>query len=254
MYLLPGHPLLSPALRPFNDSQTLVQILPPLLLAPLFFPAFSRGAPTAIKALAAFAAASFALWFVTSQQVRYMLPLLPVLCLLTAWVIARVVAWRGIASYALGVLAVCSLVASLLIGSLLVRLEIPVVLGLETRDEYISHGFSAYPAMQFINTQLPPNAKIVFYGNPLGFYCDRPYFWGDAQHSTFIPYDEFHSAEDLQTYLLRLHVTYILVNRPYFDLSPGSNYLGWIYALTQGSGPPIFAQNGVAIWPLRSGN
>ena len=251
MYLLPGHPPPNPAFRPFNDFQWEMNTLPPVLLVALFFPAFGRGAPRVVKSLGLFALLSGLLWFATMQYARYLLPLLPVLCLLSAWTLARAWETRRASGYALVVLAACSVAFSLYVGASLVRAEAPVVFGRQSRDNYIEHGFAAYPAMQFINTQLPPNAKVVFYGNPMGFYCDKPYLWGDQQHSTVIPYDRFATADDLRAFLHGMGVTHVLINQQYFPLDPtAQGYPGWVYAITEGSGPPVFGKHGVAVYAL----
>ena len=248
MYLLPGHLTTSP--HPFNEVQTPLAALSPLLLAALFFPAFLGRAPVAIKALGLYALCSLALWFMTVEYVRYLLPTLPVLCLLAAWVLAS--AWEGRlrSRYALAGLGACSLAFTLFIGAELVRLQAPVVFGWQSRAQYLEHDLSGYPAMQFINTQLPTNAKIVLYGHPFGFYCDKPYLWGDAQHSTLIPYDTFHSAEDLSAYLQKIGVTHILINRRNLPPPDAPGYTQWVYALTDGAGPPLFEAHGVAVYAL----
>ena len=250
MFLLPGHVTAYP--KPFNDYQTPLGALSPVLLAALFFPAFMRGASGAVKALAAFALGSLLLWAGTMQYVRYLLPTLPVLCLLAGYVVTQAFTLRLKSGYALAALAVCSLVFSLFVGGQLLSQETPVVFGQISRDDYIAHGFGPYPAMQFINNQLPANSKIVMYGNPLGFYCDKPYLWGDAIHGTYIPYDTFHSADDLRTYLHKLGVTHILVYEGGFPLTPpapgSQSYPGWVYQLTAGTGPPLFSAHGTYIW------
>ncbi len=252
MFLLPGHLTAYP--KPFNDYQTPLGALSPVLLGALFFPAFVRGASASMKALAAFALASLLLWAGTMQYVRYLLPTLPVLCLLAAYVLTQAHRLRLKSGYALAALGVCSLAFSGYIGTILLSEEAPVVFGQVSRNDYIERNFGAYPAMQFINTQLPAGSTIVMYGNPLGFYCDKPYLWGDAIHGSYIPYDTFHSADDLKAYLHRLGVTHILITEQYFPLSPPKpgpqSYADWIYTLTAGTGPPLFSKHGTDIWAV----
>ncbi|MGI4791706.1 MAG: ArnT family glycosyltransferase [Janthinobacterium lividum] len=252
MFLLPGHVTAFP--KPFNDYQTEYGALSPILLAALFFPAFLRGASGPVKAFAAFALCSLLLWAGTMQYIRYLLPTLPVLCLLSAYILTQACTQRLKSGYALAGLGVLSLAFSLYIGSGLLLQETPVVFGQVSQDDYIAHGFGPYPAMQFINTQLPKNVKIVMYGNPLGLYCNRPYLWGDAVHGTYIPYDTFHSADDLRTYLHKLGVTHILVYQGGFPLTPPKSgpqsYPDWVYQLTTGTGPPLFSEHGTDIWAV----
>lgn len=251
MALLPGHVNLTIYSKPFNDKPTPLGAYTPVLLGALFFPVFVRGTSLSVKALAAFALGSLLLWAGTVQYVRYLLPTLPVLYLLAGYVVVQAYSLRLKSGYALAALGVCSLAFSLLIGVGLLSGEAPVVLGQISRDDYITRGFGPYPAMQFINTQLPANSKIVMYGNPLGFYCDKTYLWGEPTHGTYIPYDTFHSADDLRAYLHKIGVTHILITPTYFPLTPGmSGYPGWVYQLTAGSGPPLFSEHGTAVWAV----
>lgn len=255
MYLLPGHPPPSGAFRPFNDYQTPLAAFSPLLLAALFFPVFGRRAPNLVKALGGYALMSFLTWFVTMQYARYLLPTVPVFCLLAAWVLIKALEERWRSAYVLAGLGLCSLAFTFLIGAQQAALQAPVVFGRQSREEYITRGFAAYPAMQFINTQLPARSKIVFYGNPLGYYCDKPYLWGDQQHSTYIPYSSFQTAEDFRLALQKIGVTHILVNRRYLDPKPdATDYTRWVYALTAGTGPPVFEKRGVAVYALPGAN
>lgn len=172
--------------------------------------------PRAVKALGAYALLNLLFWFVTAQHVRYLLPVLPVLCLLAAWTVDRALAARMLAGRALVGLAGISIIFSLFVGWDRLVHQVPVDIGQVPREVFLARGDAAYLATQFINQELPPGSKIVFYGNPLGFYCDKPYLWGEAAHSTLIPYETFHSAEDLRRGLRRLGVTHVLINRGNF--------------------------------------
>jgi hypothetical protein len=250
MSLLPGHfPFTTQSKLPlqpphwaFNDYQTPLMTLTPVLAASLLLPlCFVGRIPMAVKALATYSLASLLVWFVTAQHVRYLLPILPVFCLLAGWVLDRALAARLRAGRALAGLTVCSIAFSLFIGGQLLMQQLPVDLGAVSRDSYIAHGDAAYPAMQYINTQLPQGSKIVFYGNPLGFYCDKPYLWGEPGHSTYVSGAGIQSPEDLRRRLAELGVTHILVNTQFFTLTPDvEGVVGDVYALTVGSGPPIF--------------
>lgn len=252
MYLLPGHPPPNPAFRPFSDGHQIpLATLSPLLLAALFFPAFRRGAPGVVRALGLYALCAVCLWLVTSQQVRYLLPTLPTLCLLASWVLVRALEGRWRSGYALACLGACSLAFTFTIGAGLLILEVPAASGAQPRAAYLERDVSGYPVMQFLNAHLPADAKVVMYGHPFGFYCDRAYLWGDANHSTYIPYETFHSADDLRVYLRHIGVTHILINQRNLP-SPADavGYIGWVYALTEGSGPPLFEAHGVALYAL----
>jgi 4-amino-4-deoxy-L-arabinose transferase-like glycosyltransferase len=39
----------------------------------------------------------------------------------------------------------------------------------------VDHGVNSYPALEYINTETPPESKILFVGEMRGFYCEREY-------------------------------------------------------------------------------
>lgn len=250
MHLMPGHP--TSYRQPFNEFASPVFAVPPLLLACLFFPAFGRRpTPPAVRVLAVYALGALLLWFVTTQFVRFLLPLLPVLCLLAAWTLGRARAAHSLSGYALLAFTVCSLLWSASIAVQLTAARAPVALGFEPPDVYLAANDPGYDAMRFINTRLPPHARVIFYGHPLGYYCDRSYLWAN-EYTDYIPTATFHSAEDLRRYLQRLGVTDILIDLHYYQPVPrdDNDEAGWLYQLTAGHGPPLYAASNILIYPL----
>jgi len=88
----------------------------------------------------------------------------------------------------------------------------PVVLGLESRDDYLTKTLDVYRVEQKANAIASQGGKIVLFGDTRGFYLDRPYFWGDASHNAIIPYDRLGSPADLARWLRARDVTHAIVN------------------------------------------
>ena len=257
MDLSPGHPTSWP--KPFAEFPSPLLSLSPVLLASLFFPAFGPAlSPKAARLLALYAFASLALWFTQTQFIRFLLPLVPVLCLLTAWVLCRAWETRALSNVALAGLAAGSLVWSLSVGGRLVAVQAPVALGLESRAIYSSRYDGTYDALTYVNVVLPPNAKIALFGAPFGFHCDRPYLWGDQ--SAYVLTPQARSGDALLRRLRQLGVTHLLVNvgtgRGIADFAPGGSDLGgWLYALTAAHGPPLYPRpgdrdRGILVYPM----
>jgi hypothetical protein len=252
MALPPGH-LVGPW-PPFNEFPSALLSLSPMLLAALFVPAFGRGeTPRSVKALAIFALVGTLLWFSQTQYVRFLMPLVPAFCLLSAWVLCHSIALRTVSGYALAALMAASLLWSLSVGFDLARVQAPVAMGLQSQSDYIAHYDGDAGAFQYINTQLPPDAKIVMFGHPLGFYCDRTYLWGDQ--STYVLTPDVHSASALWSRLHALGVTHILVDTQYFPLHSGHSPEGWVDALTVAKNPPLYpgpsdASHGIFVYAL----
>jgi hypothetical protein len=254
MAIMPGH--LVGAGQPFNEFPTVSQALTPLFLAALFVPTWRRAkTPGVVKALTAYAAAATLLWFTQTQFIRFLLPLVPVYCLLTAWAIFQPVPGRSWATHALKALLAFSFMWSLTVAYQLARPQIAVALGQQSRPAFQAQNDAGYGAIQYLNHNLPTNAKIAFFGHPLGFYCDRPYLWADQSAYVFTP-----SVTSPATLLQRLHalgVTDILVDQRSATFAPGNSPFGWLYALTAAQERPLYPgpgdrDTGVLVYALPS--
>ena len=125
------------------------------------------------------AAVMFLFWLFSSQQLRYLLPILPVLAIaivLAAEALAKnIVGFRQIVQ---GSLAVAS-VAGILVGAawFLQKAPLRVVLGGESRDQYLARNLDYYPYYQTLNTDTPADAKVWLINMRRDTYnLDRPYF------------------------------------------------------------------------------
>ena len=125
------------------------------------------------------AAVMFLFWLFSSQQLRYLLPILPVIA------IAIVLAGEAIAERIGGFRQVFqgSLVAASVAGILvatawfLQKAPLRVALGGETRDAYLTRNLDYYPYYQFLNTETPTDAKVWLINMRRDAYdLDRPFF------------------------------------------------------------------------------
>jgi len=92
--------------------------------------------------------------------------------------------------------------------------------GALTRDEYIEIFRKEYPAMRYINENLPQDARVLFFylGNR-GYYCDRDYLF-DMQKgvSTFWEIvKRTNSSEEVLTELKKMGVTHLFIRYDIFD-------------------------------------
>lgn len=153
--------------------------------------AFLIGLPVLLWALWKFASAAevkvaagvcgvmFLFWLFSSQQIRYLLPILPALAVgicASGQVISR-------EKKALGpvwqVSLFASAVAALVTGAawFLQKAPLRVVLGGEPRDAYLSRNIDYYPYYQALNTDTPADALVWLINMRRDTYnLDRPYF------------------------------------------------------------------------------
>lgn len=154
-------------------------------------------------------------WFASMQLARYLVPSLVLLAPAAGYAIFRglrggLIARRGTIA-AVGVWCVIGLG----ICWLMTKPCIPVVFGLQSRDDYLSHALDVYPPSKFISDNLPPDARVVTYGEVRCFYFNRDCFWGEYGHSDFINYLGMKGPEDLVRRYKELGITHVLINERY---------------------------------------
>ncbi len=76
-----------------------------------------------------------------------------------------------------------------------------ILLGKATREFYRDQFMESYAIFRYINTSLPSDAKIASFGDPRGFYCERPFF---SIHPDVSGYLNLHSVQDPDSYRKRL--------------------------------------------------
>jgi hypothetical protein len=131
----------------------------------------------ALNALAGWAILRFIFWAAGAQQTRFLLPLFPALSILAAYVLGCLAGkLRGILGRVLPRGLGFGMLAVTLVYSLLFFIDVQplrVILGSESRDEFLSRKLYLYPALQFIQTSLPSSARVWMLWDGRGYYCDE---------------------------------------------------------------------------------
>jgi hypothetical protein len=253
MYLLPGHVAPARFAHPFNDFQFPMASLSPLFLigalAALMAP---LNPPRAVRLMTGYALVSVAIWFAMTQQVRYLLPVAPVLAILSAWAMSRI-AERSTPGRVAAALAVTVGIGFnvFLCTQWSVR-QWSVALRPSNQAAYLNASLDSFSAIQFLNSSTDPSSKIVCYGEPLTYYLNRDHMWGDlGSEPQYPPYATLGSAASLRQWLLARGYNYILVNTVNMPLAASSGWSGMVYDLTAGSGKqPIFQSRTTVVYAL----
>jgi hypothetical protein len=113
-------------------------------------------------------------WFLTTQQARFLLPLLPALAVLAAvGILALAARGRLGRAVAVGVTA-AALLMSLGISAVYAAQFVPVAAGLESEKDFLSRKVSLYDGVDWLNTRLGKNDKVLLNVWSL-LYLDVPY-------------------------------------------------------------------------------
>jgi hypothetical protein len=129
-----------------------------------------------IKIISGIAGIMYLFWLFSSEQLRYLLPIAPLLAIAMAASAEKI--GNGV-----GKVAKCALVAASVCGLLTTlawfcqKAPLRVVLGGETRDQYLTRNLDYYPYYQAINTETPPDAKVWLINMRRDTYnIERPVF------------------------------------------------------------------------------
>jgi hypothetical protein len=152
-------------------------------------------------------------WFVSMQLARYLVPSLALLAPATGYAIYRGLSGGRIARqgtvWALGLWCI----VALSIAWLMAKPALPVVFGLQSRENYLSQSLDIYPVSSYIAKNLPGNARVATYGEVRCFYFERDCFWAEHGHSDLIDYAKMREPSDLVKRFRELGITHVLLNQ-----------------------------------------
>jgi hypothetical protein len=176
----------------------------------------------------AFALLFFAFaFFSTDLRMRYISPIIPPLVILSVFGIRRIDNWAGSQSIpGRKTFLSCFLLfiagfpllynASYLVSQFKYGDPLSYLTGKLSRDEYIAKHRPEYPAMQYINKNLPLNAKVLFlFIGDRGYYCERDYFFGEPMLGEILK--NAASPDEISQRFLRIGATHLLLFRPIFE-------------------------------------
>ena len=270
-----------------------------------------RRIPQTVRDLLLLGVLQAAAWFFVAQVSRYLaavVPLFAVVCGWSAWKLASSQSGENNASKSLSAgkiavgLALAGQVVMLLwgvfvlptngrvafeTGAMVTAFSVPDALATITTpdgaEQRLRRTFDVYAAEDWLNQNTAKDAGVILFETVHGFYLDRSYLWGNAQHSSYIPYDTFQNGADMTAWFAAHGFRYALINlnqiRPKFDpdgsqfpqgvngqeeaalrrwYAPGNPKLerwqGLIYdALQSGPWRMVFAKNGVAVLEMQAG-
>jgi hypothetical protein len=176
---------------------------------------WKRDLPVELKAALGVCLVMFLFWLFSSELLRYLLPVFPVLALgISAAGQALADDDRRLRRTWQISLAILSLAAGLTSFAWFLRANpVWVVLGGESRTDYLTRNIDYYPYYQLLNTQTPPDAKVWLINMRRDTYhLDRPYF-SDFMFEDWTIREMVWSSRDvdeLRAKIRGMGITYIL--------------------------------------------
>ena len=156
------------------DSIAFDGVIGPVFLLILPFLAFVRRG-TSLFLISGYSFFSFLFWASSAQQIRYLIPLFPLLAVAVGGVLNHYRKQKLIFYFLIAAVS-----GSLLLnGSYIARdflkiAPLRVVAGIESRGNFLTRLVPTYPMYRFVNEKLPPQAKVfMIYMKNYTFFCKR---------------------------------------------------------------------------------
>lgn len=161
----------------------------------------------------------YTIWFFTTHQTRFLMGIVPVLVLMTAYVINSLLRlWPGWLTELGKVALVIYLASGLPFVDVrqwnMITDRWPYIAGHISRDEFLMKHVDAYQTFQYANHNLPSDAKVLLaIWETRGYYLDRDAIWANPIGQRVIKWEQFDSVEVLGRFLKSLGITHIFWNQ-----------------------------------------
>lgn len=194
-------------------------------IGPIFLAAFpllllARPIPPAIRAALVLTAAYFAIWFAVVQEVRFLVPILPLPSLVIAYTLVRWAATGRIArSFAVAIMAL-TVTANLILlasnfarppGSVPPTKSLAVILGREARSDYLHRVLASQGIVDAVNA-LPQSSRVLLLGLSDVYYLDRDFIRGFPIEQPLFDAYELSSEEAVSARVHALQATHLVIN------------------------------------------
>lgn len=163
------------SLRAKIDSPEFDGILGPIFLLTLPFLVALRRWETPVRVVLVYAFLTFLFWASSAQQIRYLIPLFPLLALVTGVILTRYRTQKRIFALLICVVSGCLVFNGYHIIRDFIRISpLRIAAGIESRDDFLTRTLPPYRMYRFVNTHLPPDARVfLLYMKNYTFLCDR---------------------------------------------------------------------------------
>lgn len=149
-----------------------------------------------------------AMWFLLSQQSRYLTSLAVPLCAVAGASVSLIRAGPIMAILILGQAAY----SLWLVYELSIRQKSKVVFGMMSKAEYYAQVGPKLGELATDLDRLAGAGKIALYDDVFGFFFNKPYIWANPGHSTIIDYDRCRNGADLISQLKEIGVSLVVFN------------------------------------------
>jgi len=171
----------------------------------------------AISLLGSICLGFYILWFFTTHQARFMMPIVPLLALLSAvgvGVIFERCSWKNIV---FNVLLLVYLFSQTILFSSVRQTRfitaLPYLTGDQSREEYLLNNLNIYPVVVYANQVVPDDLQVILAPwEPRGYYLESQYIWANPVSQRYFRMEQFDSVIELRSWLQEHRIGFVLYN------------------------------------------
>jgi hypothetical protein len=179
-----------------------------------------------IKYALLFCGVYFVLWVISFPVMRYLIPIMPFLSIVVSYVITGMVSWDHIGNKVLSAGVITGIATALFLNlpffhplwqeewipGVVRHIPFEVVLGLESREDYLSRYLDSYAVIEYINQNLSKSARVLSFWEENQYYFDRELIYNYSFQGSECIYETQTEAGFL--YCIKgLKITHLLINR-----------------------------------------
>jgi len=189
----------------------------------LFFTRIRRN--RAVKFILYYSAVYFIFWAVCNPDKRFLVPLLPPLSILAAYVIAQLSSSSRLVKRGLLAFLVLTFIFQMFYqapeGLTKVYQRMLVFAGLKSQEDYIMENEETYPVFKWVNENLPSRARVFVVNDLRTFYCERDYIGTIMEGNQPLDYSRLTDGQELLPKLKKAGVTHLVINQYLWDMRYG---------------------------------
>lgn len=206
--------------------------------------------------------------FLTIIRIRYILPIIPFMAILSVMGIRNLVEWADRLSRPtghIGIIVISSITVILIAFNFLYLKDYfytikpaRYVFHQETRDEFLTRNIGSYPAVKYINENLSDDSRIFFiFLGRRGYYLDRPYYYDSSFGMKTINgmVKASKDRHEFQEYLQSLECTHILMRTRLFNKYLHDNFseeaIARFMGLAKEYWRPFYVSSGYAVMKVK---
>ena len=201
----------------------------------------------------------YSLWFAATHQTRFLMGIVPLLALLSAYAFYRLLEiWPA----SLTALAQIAMMLYLVLGLPFLNMDQRTRIhdgwayigGHWSRDEFLERRVDGFPAFQFANDNLPDGATVLL--GPFdtrSFYLQRATIWASPISQRVIKWEQLSNAEQAVQAMAALGITHVFWNdNVTVEGVEDQDHMDWLLGeLLDRYGKPIYGRNGFAVYELQ---